>query len=269
MPPTTSAVPVAEPAAGHVDCTPSSSSSANVTGTRRRSSPTTPTAPRDRHRPGRCARCLPVECENIPVTAGPRRPSTGECVLIPEEPVLPPNTPEKPTRPTKPSAGPPTTLLTRSSRSPRSRPAGTAGHRRPGVAVAGAARGGPGAGWRGADPPLPRLTSQRAAAGPAGVRRALCVVRAARPPGLLSAGGDEQAGAPTLREPVTGPTSAEPDREDGQRHQTVGPRELARLERGVAPTAERVEQQVERLERERPQVGDRVATLAASRDRSR
>ena len=42
---------------------------------------------------------------------------TGECVLIPEEPVLPPNKPEKPT---KPSAGPPTTLLTQAPAQPAS-----------------------------------------------------------------------------------------------------------------------------------------------------
>ena len=68
--------------------------------------PATPTCETD---PTLCP-VPPVECENIPGDQA-SDDETGECVLIPEEPVLPPNTPEKPTKPTKPSAGPPTTLL--------------------------------------------------------------------------------------------------------------------------------------------------------------
>ncbi len=72
--------------------------------------PATPTCETD---PTLCP-VPPVECENIPgdqaeLPSGAYTDENGECVLIPEEPVLPPNTPEKPT---KPSAGPPTTLLT-------------------------------------------------------------------------------------------------------------------------------------------------------------
>ena len=64
----------------------------------------------------------PVDvCENIPGDQSEIPPGhvgddeTGECVLIPEEPVLPPNKPEKPA---KPSASPPTTLLTQAPAQP-------------------------------------------------------------------------------------------------------------------------------------------------------
>ena len=116
--------------------------------------PATPTCETD---PTLCP-VPPVECENIPGDQA-YDDESGECVLIPEEPVLPPNTPEKPTKPTKPSAGPPTTLLTQAPVQPASGrgavgPVGAAGHRCPGVAVAGAPRRRSGAGWCGADPPL-------------------------------------------------------------------------------------------------------------------
>jgi LPXTG-motif cell wall-anchored protein len=55
---------------------------------------------------------------------------TADCVLIPEEPVLPPNTPEKPTKPTKPAAAPPTTLLTQAPVQPAP-PVQTAGPAQP------------------------------------------------------------------------------------------------------------------------------------------
>ena len=64
----------------------------------------------------------PVDvCTNIPGDQAEVPPGhvydgeTDECVLIPEEPVLPPNKPEKPA---KPSAGPPTTQLTQAPAQP-------------------------------------------------------------------------------------------------------------------------------------------------------
>jgi len=54
----------------------------------------------------------------------------------------------------------------------------------------------------------------------------------------------------------------EPDREDRQRDDAVGQRELAVVERRARVVMEEVEDQVDRLERERPQVGDGVRRVA-------
>jgi LPXTG-motif cell wall-anchored protein len=72
----------------------------------------------------------PVDvCPNVPGDQDTLPPfvldGDGNCVLIPEEPVLPPeepvlppNKPEKPTKPAKPSAGPPTIQLTQAPAQP-------------------------------------------------------------------------------------------------------------------------------------------------------